>query len=74
MLYGAMLDEVNEGTAFFKQATTSAGWPSGLTMVPLNTDGYTQLPSDWYLKVGGEINKMTRGTLPLSQTMTITPQ
>jgi hypothetical protein len=73
MLYGAMLDEVNEGTAFFKQATTSAGWPSGMTMVPLNTDGYTQLSNDWYLKVGGEVDKMTRGDIPLSQTMTITP-
>jgi len=73
MLYGAMLDEVNEGTAFFKQATTAADWPSNLTMVPLNTDGYSQLPSDWYLKVGGEIDKMTRGTIPLSQTMTTTP-
>ena len=73
MLYGAMFDEVNEGTAFFKQAPTNAGWPSGMTMVPLNTDGYTQIPSDWYLKVAGEITKMTRGTIPVSQTMSITP-
>ncbi len=74
MLYGAMFDEVNEGTAFFKQATTSAGWPSGMTMVPLNTDGYSQLPNDWYLKVAGEITKMTRGTIPLSSSMSITPR
>ncbi len=73
MLYGAMFDEVNEGTAFFKQATTSAGWPIGMTMVPLNTDGYTQLPNDWYLKVAGEITKMVKGQIPLSQTMSITP-
>ncbi len=72
-LYGAMYDEVNEGTAFFKQAPTSASWPSGMTMVPLNTDGYTQIPSDWYLRVAGEITKMVRGAIPLSSTMSITP-
>jgi hypothetical protein len=72
-LYGAMFDEVNEGTAFFKQAPTSAGWPTGLTMVPLDTDGYSQLPSDWYLKVAGEITKMVKGNIPLSSTMSITP-
>ncbi len=74
MLYGAMFDEVNEGTAFFKQAPTSASWPANMTMVPLNTDGYTQLPNDWYLREAGEITKMTRGTIPLSPTMTIIPR
>jgi hypothetical protein len=73
MMYGAMFDEMNEGTAFFKQATSSSGWPSNLTMVPLNSDGYTQIPSDWYLQVGGQIDKMTNGSIPLSQTMIITP-
>jgi hypothetical protein len=72
MLYGAMFDEMNEGTAFFKQATTAASWPANLTMVGLNSDGYSQLPSDWYLKVAGQINLMTQGTLPLSATMSIT--
>jgi hypothetical protein len=74
MMYGAMFDEVNEGTAFFKQATSSDGWPSGLTMVPLDTDGYSQLPSDWYLQVAGKVTSMAHGSAPLSQTMTITPQ
>lgn len=73
MMYGAMFDEVNEGTAFFKTAPTSNDWPSGLTMVPLDADGYTQLPSDWYLKVGGELTKMVHGTIPVSSTMSITP-
>jgi hypothetical protein len=72
-LYGAMFDEVNEGTAFFKQATTSADWPSGLTMVPLDSDGYTALPSDWYLQVADQITQMAHGTIPVSPTMPITP-
>ncbi|HET8708873.1 MAG TPA: glycoside hydrolase family 71/99-like protein [Candidatus Saccharimonadales bacterium] len=73
MLYGAMFDEMNEGTALFKQATTSASWPSSLTMVPLHSDGYTQLPSDWYLQVSDQVSRMTRGDIPLSLTMPITP-
>lgn len=74
MLYGAMLDEVNEGTAFFKQANSPTQWPSTLTMLSLNADGYTQIPKDWYLKVAGEVNKMTNGSIPLTPTMTITPR
>lgn len=75
MLYGAMFDEVNEGTALFKMAPTSAGWPSNLQMVPVNADGYTQLPSDWYLKVSDYIGKMLRGEIPATKTLptAITP-
>jgi hypothetical protein len=72
-LYGAMFDEVNEGTAFMKQAPTSATWPAGMQMVPVNSDGYSQLPSDWYLQEAGQITQMVRGTIPLSPTMSITP-
>lgn len=72
-LYGAMFDEMNEGTAFFKQANSSSQWPSGLTMVSLNSDGFSSIPTDWYLQVAGQLTKMVKGQIPLSQTMSITP-
>lgn len=65
MLYVAMFDEVDEGTAMFKLATTSMDFPEELTLVPLNVDGY-DLPSDWYLLLGGETGKALRGEIPLS--------
>jgi hypothetical protein len=74
-LYGAMFDEVNEGTALFKTAPTSAESPGGMQMVPTNSDGYSQLPSDWYLKVSDYIGRMTRGEIPNTKTLpgAITP-
>ena len=72
-LYGAMFDEMNEGTAFFKQANSSAQSPSGLTMVSLNSDGFTAIPTDWYLQVAGQLTEMVKGQIPLSQTMPIIP-
>jgi hypothetical protein len=65
MLYCAMFDEVDEGTAVFKMATTSAELPAGTPLVPLNIDGFP-LPSDWYLRLAGEATKMLRGEIPLS--------
>ncbi len=73
-LYGAMFDEVNEGTAFFKQAPSSANWPTALTMVPLNSDGYTQMPSDWYLQVANKVTQMAHGQIPISATLPLAPR
>jgi hypothetical protein len=57
MLYGAMFDEVNEGTAMFKMLPDAAGAPvqgipPGYTFVTLDADG-CPLPSDWYLSLAG---------------------
>jgi hypothetical protein len=52
MVYGAMFDEADEGTAMFKLATTTSRLPVGPEMVPLDADGY-RLPSDWYLQLAG---------------------
>ncbi len=71
-LYGAMFDEVDEGTAMFKLAPTSAQLPAQGTFVPLNIDGET-LPSDWYLRLAGEATRMLRGERPLSATRPINP-
>jgi hypothetical protein len=50
MVYGAMFDELDEGTAMFKVAPTSDSVPTGVPLVTLDADG-DQLPSDWYLQL-----------------------
>ena len=65
MLYGAMFDEMDEGTAMLKLAPTPAELPAQGTFVPLNIDG-TNLPSDWYLRLAGAASKMLRGDSPLT--------
>jgi hypothetical protein len=72
MLYGAMFDEVDEGTAMFKIAPTAAAVPAQGSFVPLDVDGQ-KLPSDWYLRVAGEGSKMLRGEIALGNTLPITP-
>jgi hypothetical protein len=71
MIYGAMFDEVDEGTAMFKLAPTQAQLPQG-SFVPLNIDGEA-LPSDWYLRLADEGAKMLRGEIPLTSTRPINP-
>ncbi len=71
MLYGAMFDEVNEGTAMFKLLPSAAqtpvqGVPAGVSFVTLDADG-CQLPSDWYLRLAGAATAALRsGTKPSS--------
>jgi hypothetical protein len=72
MIYGAMFDEVNEGTAMYKQVTMSAQLPAQGAFVTLNSDGYN-LPSDWYLQLADQAALMLRGQIPLQSTIPITP-
>jgi hypothetical protein len=72
MIYGAMFDEVDEGTAMFKLAPTTADVPAQGSWVPLNIDGFS-LPSDWYLRLAGEASRMLRGDIPLQSTIPIVP-
>ena len=72
MVYGAMFDEMNEGTSMLKMAPTSAQLPSQATLVPLNIDGQA-LPSDWYLRLAGQAGAMLRGDIPLQATIPISP-
>lgn len=62
MLYVAMFDEVNEGTAIFK---CSDNPPVGDNVAFLPVEG----PSDQYLWLTGEAAKMLRGEKPLSLTI-----
>lgn len=60
MLYVAMFDEVNEGTAIFK---CSDNPPVSKVALFINLDGR---PSDQYLWLTGEAGKMLRKEIPLS--------
>ncbi len=71
-MYVAMFDEVDEGTAMYKMVETTDGLPLGADQVPLNEDGY-DLPSDWYLQVGTEIQKMLEGSITLTPDLPISP-
>jgi hypothetical protein len=68
MVYVAMFDEMDEGTAMFKIAENASQIPSGSKFLTLNADG-ENLPSDWYLRLMGEASKMLRGERALTSTM-----
>jgi hypothetical protein len=72
MVYGAMFDEVDEGTAMYKCVPTAAQLPAQGTFVPLNIDGYN-LGSDWYLRLADQAGKMLRGEIPLQSQIPISP-
>ena len=65
MLKIAMFDEVNEGTAMFKAAPHRTDAPSQGYWLTLDADG-GDLPSDWYLRLAGEITKAFRQNKSLS--------
>ncbi len=60
MLYVAMFDEVDEGTAIFKCTDKP---PTGEGVAFLTYEG---LPSDHYLRLTGEAGKLLRGELSIS--------
>ena len=68
----AMFDEVNEGTAIFKVTSTHNDAPSEAPFVTLDTDGLS-LPSDWYLRIAGEITRVYHEETPVSLTMPAQP-
>ncbi len=72
MIYGAMFDEADEGTAMYKLAPTTTEIPAQGSWVPLNIDHYS-LPSDWYLRLANEASKMLRADIPLQSTIPIIP-
>ncbi|MDB6028062.1 MAG: hypothetical protein JWM68_4285, partial [Verrucomicrobiales bacterium] len=74
MVYGAMFDEIDEGTALYKLAPTmqTTPVPGTSSFIALDIDGKT-LPSDWYLRVTGQGTKTLNGTIPISEQLPITP-
>ena len=72
MIYGAMFDEVDEGTAMFKLAPTPNELPVEGTFVPLNIDGEA-LPSDWYLRLADYAGRTLRKEIALTPNRPINP-
>jgi hypothetical protein len=64
----AMFDEVNESTAMFKVASRRKDAPDQGFWLTLDADGH-DLPTDWYLRLAGEITRMFHGEIPASATM-----
>jgi hypothetical protein len=65
MLYGAMFDEVDEGTAIYKLAETARAVPREVPILTLNADA-EPVPRDWYLRLAGEAQRVLRGA-PLAE-------
>jgi hypothetical protein len=73
MLYGAMFDEVDEGTALFKLVPGASQAPArtpdpGHNFVTLDADG-CRLPSDWYLRLTGAASAALHTHKPLPPTL-----
>jgi hypothetical protein len=64
----AMFDEVNEGTAIFKAAAKRQDAPDQGYWLTLDADG-ADLPSDWYLRLAGEITRMFHGEIQPNEKM-----
>ncbi len=72
MLKIAMFDEVNEGTAMFKAAAHRSDAPDQGYWLTLDADG-ADLPSDWYLRLAGDITRAFHRNAPLSPTLPAIP-
>jgi hypothetical protein len=72
MLKVAMFDEVNEGTAMFKAAPHRADAPDKGYWLTLDADG-ADLPSDWYLRLAGQITQAFHRNKPLAPTLPAVP-
>lgn len=68
----AMFDEVNEATAVFKTAARRQDAPEQGFWLTLDADGVT-LPSDWYLRLSGEITRMFHGEIPAEAALPAKP-
>ena len=58
----AMFDEVDEGTAIFKAVSHRREAPDQGYWLALDADG-AELPTDWYLRLAGEITRMFHGEI-----------
>jgi hypothetical protein len=68
MLKIAMFDEVNEGTAVMKAAAKRSDAPEQGYWLTLDADGLN-LPSDWYLRLSGEITRVFHGQAKATEEM-----
>jgi hypothetical protein len=73
MLYNAMFDEIDEGTAMLKICPKRSLAPSTGYWLTADADGYN-LPSDWYLRLAGYAKKALCNQIPLTKTMPLDPK
>lgn len=73
MVYVAMFDEVDEGTAMYKLAPTAAERPVNGRFISADLDG-NSLPSDWYLQLAAATSNILRGKAKNSETIPIKPK
>jgi hypothetical protein len=59
MLYVAMFDEVDEGTAIYKMVPHRNALPIGANMIALDQDG-VEVSSDWYLRITGQAGALLK--------------
>lgn len=71
-LYVVSFDGMDDGTAMFKLVPRIGGLPVGGSFLSLDVDGY-DLPSDWFLRLGGESGRLLRREIPLSSALPIMP-
>ena len=57
MLFTAMFDEINEGTAIFKLVADPSQEPVGTDLLPLGADGCHTATSDMYLRRAGQASR-----------------
>jgi hypothetical protein len=69
----AMFDEVNESTSMFKVASRRKDAPDQGFWLTLDADG-RELPTDWYLRLAGEITRAFHDDRPLPAEMPANPR
>jgi hypothetical protein len=72
VLFTAMFDEVDEGTAMIKAAPSQASTPAVGSFLTLDADG-ERLSSDFYLRLGGAAGQLLRHEIPAGAAIPIRP-
>ena len=72
MLYGAMFDEVSEGTAYYKIASTNASTPANARLLYNDIDG-TSVPTDWWMQLAARATAALHGGEVITDTMPLPP-
>lgn len=72
IIYGAMWDEYDEGTAFMPVVSSSKQLPvhPQFNFLALDADGYS-LPSDWYMRITGLAAESLRGDRMINETFPV---
>ncbi|THG98080.1 hypothetical protein EW145_g7486 [Phellinidium pouzarii] len=70
IIYGAMWDEYDEGTAFLPVVSKKRELPKPGAFLALDADGY-DLPPDWYMRICGFAGEILRGERQVHETFPV---